>query len=101
MKTQNLRLNVQPLANYVCKVQFAWQASELEKKYSPRTYLHDWKYWESSLEVAQEIHAELWHAFGQPLFIFKNFVYSLFRSFIAIPAIGWIKFSFLYYFFPL
>lgn len=31
MKTQNLRLNVQPLANYVCKVQFAWQASELKK----------------------------------------------------------------------
>jgi len=26
MQTQNLRLNVQPLANYVCKVQFAWQA---------------------------------------------------------------------------
>lgn len=36
MKTQNLRLNVQPLANYVCKVQFAWQASELKKETKPK-----------------------------------------------------------------
>lgn len=32
MKTQNLRLNVQPLANYVCTVQFPWQAFEIKKR---------------------------------------------------------------------
>lgn len=48
MKTQNLRLNVQPLANYVCKVQFAWQASELKKQNQnkPQTiFTHLWTQW--------------------------------------------------------
>lgn len=73
MKTQNLRLNVQPLANSVCKVQFAWQASELKKK-SPISYLHDREYGQSSLKVARGTHAELQYTFGQLPFILKNLV---------------------------
>lgn len=42
MKTQNSRLNVQPLANYVCKVQFVWQTSEEKKtKTKPKQALNN------------------------------------------------------------
>lgn len=58
MKTQNLRLKVQPLANYVCKVQFTWQAKH-KTKTSAKQYLHIWEHSESSLEMAQEIPVEL------------------------------------------
>lgn len=70
MKTQNLRLNVQPLANYVCKVQFAWQAKNKIKTNS-KQYLHVEEHRESSLEMAQEIPVELWDVFSQPPFILK------------------------------
>lgn len=77
MKTQNLRLNVQPRANYVCKVQFAWQASEKKKqqtktKTSPKQYLQVREHGEASLEMAWEIPVELWYAFRQPPFILTS-----------------------------
>lgn len=66
MKTQNLRLNGQPLANYVCTVQFPWQALEIKNKTSPKQYLHILEHSKSFLEKAQEIPVELWYTFSQP-----------------------------------